>query len=305
MRKLSPQYLLLALFAPTMAAAQLADLAITAAATSQLSPTTATTPPAAPDSAAVPPATLTPATPPSTETSPPPTASALPEFAPQSDYSYGNAAYSIMFSAEQIEAMKSALRTYERVSGKDPSDAAITITQAPVQASVPEPAVYPVFYLSSIVYHNAKDWAVWLKQAPATGSEILQFTPKTMEQSDVKLLNVSATQAEFAWNPPYGDVLGQRYARKSFTPTNDVSHRLTAQECKPLFDEQLASARFLLKQNQSFSSAHFACFEGEIAPAPSAAPGAPAVGGGAPMSPAAARNVTGLLDPNAPKPSTR
>lgn len=333
---------------PSLAFGQLADMAATMAVSSQLNPTTTNLTPAdakaalsksgSPPAITLPQASTpaqasaavaTPVTVPVTIAPPTTSSSTSGSIAvpPLGQFSYGTAPYSLMFTTDQIGAMKSALKTYESIRTSSGSgEVAVTMTTAPQAPVVQEPSPYPVFYLSSIVYHNADSWVVWLRRTPAVGSapvssptpgvlgaapvtapvgdpSLLRFTPKSAG-GEVKLLHVSADRAEFEWHPIYSDVIGQRAARKLFASIDDVNHR-RAPQSTATYDQQVSVVRFSLKQNQSFSSGHFNCFEGDIAPVmpPPLAGGVTPIGQNAAMTPETAREINNLLGNGTPSPT--
>ena len=195
-------------------------------------------------------------------------------------FSFGDAPDSLMFSREQIEAMKTALRTYEDSKTRVP-DGTPVVVQAPAPEAIAEPATYPVFYLTSIVYHHANDWTIWIangeaasvaasasavpatKDVPAANQRLMRITPKS-NVGELTAVNVSADRIEFLWKPSYMPAMKARVAKKLFAPVASVKHRI-AQSAIVVYDDKAEAIRFVLKQNQAFAAAYFNCFEGQVA----------------------------------------
>ena len=217
----------------------------------------------------------------------------------QDKFSFGDAPDSLLFTKDQIATMKSVLRTHE--SGVVPTTEAVSevveLAETPV---IDEPSSYPVFYLASIVYHDANDWTIWVAKdgsaAPASAaaltatptlvsvpavkgkpinstpvpaeiapaSSLLRITPKA-NTGELKVVRVSANQADFVWKPTYMAVIKQRVAEQKFAPVDFIKHRVVS-TANVKYDAPTDSVYFTLRQNQSFSAAYFNGFEGKLAP---------------------------------------
>lgn len=190
-------------------------------------------------------------------TAPDPTPQEDPEGA---DYSYGTANYSLLYTRNQISKMKSVLNIFE--SRRKRGDTAIKVVEklelpdeeAPML--VPEPALYPVFTLKSIVFRNNRDWTVWIGN--------LRITPKQNDQ-EVRVIAVGPNIGQFIWKPAYGGAMHQRAAMKGFAKTDNVAHKLTKPNTAA-YDDQTDQVSFTLRQNQTFAPAYMATFEGKVAP---------------------------------------
>lgn len=217
-------------------------------------------------------------------------------------YSYGDLDIgSLFYGPAEIKAMKETLRTWE-----NRRDAPVLVEEAlpeeVVPAVPPDAKTYPVFHLSSIVYRNAGDWAVWVN-----GDKI---TPKK-NTTDVKVLSVSASQASFSWTPSYSAAVTLRQEKKLFAATDPVKHRLTTASALR-YDPLMGTAFFSLKPNQSFAAGYMNIFEGSVespslavidpnvlasmpmpstTPPPLPAPAAPSAAEPVPATPAAAPPV--------------
>ena len=171
--------------------------------------------------------------------------------------SLGGSTLTIFFTPEQWEAMRQTLTSYEEnvthASHEQVQDNTPLNLIAPPQ--IVEPDSYPVFYLSSIVYHNASDWSVWV-----SGHKITSLKNPT----DIKVVNITATAVTFSWSPTYGDALAHRHSEKLFAPTDPVKHKLTT---TPAFSYDVPKNMvvFTLRPNQSFVAGYMNTFEGYVA----------------------------------------
>lgn len=201
-------------------------------------------------------------------------------------FSYGNAPASIFFTRAQISNMKKALSTFENIRPEDAVAGEMLFTEElPIApAIIEEPATYPVYHLSSIVYRTPTDWTVWLNGA--------RITPKTND-GDVTVTAVRPDRAWFSWKPTYIQPLTERINQKTLASTDAVKHRFTTENTASV-DRKSASIRFSLRPNQSFAASYFRTFEGKIATPKlpdSAAPTATTPG----MTSQAADAINGLL----------
>jgi hypothetical protein len=205
---------------------------------------------------------------------------------------------SILFLPNQIEAMKAGLQAYEsQYTGKEPLPVVAATDSAvvtPPPEVINEPAAYPAFFLSSIVYRNSADWSVWM------GGE--KITPHRND-TDVSVVSIAPDQVTFAWSPTYKAAINKRYSTHLFAATDTVKNKL-AKEQRSHFDQATGRLTFTLKQNQTFVVGYFKTFEGFVA-APALAPLAPAAAplqAGAAASVADVENNPGIF--SLPSPST-
>ena len=178
-------------------------------------------------------------------------------------YSYGAVPYSLMFTKEQVTAMKNVLQKVEtRASdgGEQLSDAdlgretLLPFLQQETSTATGEPASYPVFFLSSIAYSSPNDWAVWMGRT--------RITPKN-NKPPLEVTSISRDQVTFHWKPDYFQQIVQRKASDGFAPVKDIKHRL-ADASAVTFAPELGAVVFTLRPNQSFSAAHMHIFEGKV-----------------------------------------
>ncbi len=215
-------------------------------------------------------------------------------------FSYGNVENSLLFTSVQIRNMKQSLKAYESIRRDAmplaPEEEIFTM-EAPVEVpTINEPTTYPVFFLSSIVYKNSSDWAVWIN-----GSRI---TPRT-NKGEVRVMSVRPDRAWFSWSPEYLPAVIDRVAQKNFANSDAVKHRMSRKNTAA-YDRQSNSIQFSLRPNQSFAPGYFEVFEGKINAPIMQTTAAGADGEAAPMSPEAAQAINGLLgDSSAPVSSER
>jgi len=228
---------------------------------------------------------------------------------PTGHYSFGTATNSLFFTPDEIKQMKAVLERFESGAGNNGKVADITV-MAPAAATAVEPTSYPMFYLSSVAFHNTHDWTVWLLQsndaapassatpaapnpaapvapapavpgAPATaaadvaGQRMIKLTPHT-NTGEITVVAIGPDRVAFSWKPEYLSLIAQRSARHMFAATDKVKHRLT-QGHQVSFKTTDKDVRFWLRENQSFVPAYFETFEGHGSNTPleSLAPPAP------------------------------
>ncbi len=170
--------------------------------------------------------------------------------------SMGASQLSIFFSPLQIRVLRDALQTFEQNGNHVPraGNLSITSTQAPATQAIVEPETYPVFYLSSIVYHSKNDWAVWISGHKITSRK---------NTTDLKVIAVSSDRASFLWSPVFKEALVTRQQRKLFASIAPVKNKLT----KPatyMFDEKTGTVSFSLRANQTFLPGYMNTFEGYL-----------------------------------------
>lgn len=162
---------------------------------------------------------------------------------------------SIFFTPLQMKLLHDALQAFEKNKKSPTSSGELTVITEEGKAPPPaEPAAYPFFYLSSIVYHSPKDWAVWV-----SGYKI---TP-TKNTTDLTVVSVSAERASFTWSPKFADILVSRQQSHLLAPTDKVKHKLT----KPstcMLDEKTGTVSFTLRPNQTFVPGYMHTFEGYV-----------------------------------------
>ena len=173
-------------------------------------------------------------------------------------FSFGDSDVSILFLPAQTQVMKQALTNFESrpvratlvEKAKEPTLKLDVVAVEPQHVS--EPTKYPVFYLSSIVYHGPNDWSLWLSGHKITSAK---------NATDVTVSGVSADQASFSWTPAYTEAMTLRKQHKTFASTDKVKNRLAAIQ-SGIYDEKSGKVTFHLKTNQSFVAGYFSTFEG-------------------------------------------
>ncbi len=206
-------------------------------------------------------------------------------------YSFGTAKYSLLFAPAQVEAMKKALTAYESISHEvGTPDFQVPVEVAP-QQKVGEPSDYPVFYLSSILYHSADDWTVWLDRA--------RVTPQH-NTGELVVTKVTPDRAWFRWTPAYIDAIAARSSGNNFADAKKVANRFADPEMIT-YKQGAPAVEFSLRPNESFVAGYFHTFEGRLAspkvPGDIAVPQDGSSGPGKDMSPQDASTINSLLGP--------
>ncbi len=200
-------------------------------------------------------------------------------------FSFGDSDVSILFLPSQTQVMKQALINFE---SRPVHTATVEKTKEPTlkldviaEPHVNEPEKYPVYYLSSIVYHSPSDWSIWLSGHKITSAK---------NNTELKVTGISSDQATFSWTPGYSEALTLRKQHKSFAETDKVKHRLAATQISS-YNENTGTVTFTLRPNQTFAVGYFSTFEGfmespklELA-LPAAVPVVPIVPAAPPQAP--------------------
>jgi len=169
-------------------------------------------------------------------------------------YSYGKSSLSVLFLPVQIERMMAGMKAYEdaHAAGSVVFGKMEPEKLAPVEEKIKEPDDYPVFFLSSIVYHDPSDWSLWVSGHKITSRK---------NDTDVNVLAISREGATFSWKPTYADVIARRVDEKKFAALDAVKNKLAVNQLVAQ-DEKTQALTFTLKQNQTFAVAYFSVFEG-------------------------------------------
>lgn len=172
--------------------------------------------------------------------------------------SMGDVSASLFFTPEQVILMREALNAHENrvvtpTAGAPANDTneGIIVAEKP---KVAEPETYPIFYLSSIVFHDKKDWSIWVSGHKITSQK---------NNTDLKVVGITADAVTFAWQPTYTEPFAKRWASQKFSSTDEVKHKLTSTP-QASYDEQTGIVTFRLKPNQSFIAGYMSTFEGFV-----------------------------------------
>ena len=171
-------------------------------------------------------------------------------------YSYGRSNLSVLFLPTQIEQLKTTIRRFEdsnkSLQGVAAPEAVVT-TAAPPEV-IEEPSVYPVFYLSSIVYHGPKDWSVWVSGYKITSG---------LNDTDITVSGISKDSVTLTWAPTFNRAVKLRHERNAFADAEPIKNKLSpSQPVK--FDEDAGTVSFTLRPNQAFVVGYFKVFEGYV-----------------------------------------
>lgn len=187
---------------------------------------------------------------------PPPSESAAgAALAVPKDFSFGQSSLSILFLPNQMERMKSSIRTYESTN-KEAKPSTLVAPEpvvGKVGTKINEPDLYPVFYLASIAYDRPGDWSIWISGYKITSRK---------NETDVSILHVAPDSVTFLWKPDYGAAILRRKQDEVFAPTVSVKHKLALSQ--PIKVGEAGEVTFTLRPNQSFSVGYLSVFEGYV-----------------------------------------
>lgn len=170
--------------------------------------------------------------------------------------SYGDFATSLLFGADDIDRMKKILYMYESVKrssgpAKTTSDI-VTLIEEPI-SSIQEPAVYPSFHLSSIIYRSGGDWLVWIN-----GEKFTTKNPPKLAE----VVGISNRSVTFAWKPEYIDIVKARYDRNIIDMSIPKHYKSRMSQVR--YDEAQHRFLFTLSPNQTFVGAAMGVYEGKF-----------------------------------------
>lgn len=212
----------------------------------------------------------------------------------QKTYSYGKSSLSVLFLPTQIDRMRAGMKAYEDAHA--PGNVVFSKVEpekpVTVEEKVKEPDNYPVFFLSSVVYHDPSDWSLWISGHKITSRK---------NDTDVNVLAVSREGATFSWKPSYADVIARRVEEKKIAAPDAVKNKLAVHQLVTQ-DPQTQAITFTLKQNQTFAVAYFRVFEGfmDSAALPPLSANAVSENGSIAIDPLAPSDPTGMPSPPEP-----
>lgn len=158
---------------------------------------------------------------------------------------------SLFYSPEEVADIRLAINTYLKHIGRggdpnfDEDEFLQRLGRLKKVSTGSRFYTYPQFYLSSIVYHAADDWVIWIN-----GDKITQAT--SPEHSDVHVTRITADEVDFEWLPPAMDKVTQVWRQY---PNDEVK-----------VDLLRGKVWFTLKPNQTFSSYVMRIVEGKVTP---------------------------------------
>lgn len=238
--------------------------------------------------------------------------SATPE--PENKFSYGDAPYSLFYTAKQIEQMKIILSDVETaLAQQQPIVPKANLEVIPERRRlVAEPVDltnYPMFYLASVVYHTPSNWTVWLEQSG--GGAAPAATPEPSADAKAPPAPGAPVPPNAAPAAPTIDANGNRHMK--ITPKNNTGDLIVTRVgehevefvWRPTYTNFIATRtnrhlfaksdavrhrlalnpaityapgdkeiHFTLRENQSFVPGYFQIFEGRV-PNPSLDPLSP------------------------------
>lgn len=173
--------------------------------------------------------------------------------------SMGDSGISIFFTPTQTQLMQKALTIYESqpvpTAGSKEELALADVPPPVVKPKLIDPAVYPIFYLSTIVFRSPSDWSIWVSGHKITS----QRNPTTLH-----VQAIAADHVTFTWSPSFIQALNARRQQHLFADTTTLKDkRITASDVG--YDETNGVITFTLRPNQTFSPAYMGIFEGFVA----------------------------------------
>lgn len=151
---------------------------------------------------------------------------------------------SMFLSAEEVAGLRSAVAAFRRIaagasSGDDDFLKKLEALAKPKDTDTR--FIYPQFFLSSILFHSQKDWALWINGIKI--SLLDKYNPLGLE-----VLDISEKRVVLRWRPLQPE-------RVVFVESEGVS-----------VDKIAKTVTFTLHGNQTFSSYAMRVVEGRIAP---------------------------------------
>jgi hypothetical protein len=157
---------------------------------------------------------------------------------------------SLLFTPEEIAAIRSATRSYKKRLGTlgvapDDEDYLRKLAGAKDDTASARFFTYPQFFLESLVYHSPKDWVVWVND-----QKITQDTARA--NTDIKVQQINESLVTFEWRPVSMDRVMEVWQK---TPSEGVT-----------VDAAQGVVVFSLHTNQTFSSYVMRVLEGKVMP---------------------------------------
>lgn len=171
--------------------------------------------------------------------------------------SYGTMKKSAIFPDSDIELMRTALDKSERImaAGQMPSPEMETV-QTPVEAAPPPQQLpdllFPVYHVSSILYHSPGDWMVWLN-----GQRV---TPKR-NKGDVRVTGVSRDFVQLSWKPDNWEYRQQVWNDK--TALAPELQRILAAQARTYVNVQGQTVSAVMRANQTWVTVNPIVVEGK------------------------------------------
>lgn len=116
------------------------------------------------------------------------------------------------------------------------------------QTALPKSYTFPSFYMSSVVYYSANDWAVWINGFKFSNRNNKKIPPLYVE-------NISKTQATIVWFP----------AKSLHEGLKEIQGKNKKRDRFVSFDSTKGTFTFTLKPNETFVSGISSIKEGRVA----------------------------------------
>lgn len=192
------------------------------------------------------------------------------------ELSTGDFGLSLMYSNTDIRNMMQILEVFER-TGMTPTEFAesgmvedddlladLLATPEEVQAAKAEPPrPLPNFYVGTIMYHNSKNWSIWVNK-----KRVNSVTPEHDFGEDglVKVSSISRQFVTLEWKPTDLKTAARAWKYREKRKQEGMKHRI-AKRVKVDFNPEKGVFVATLRANQSFASSSMEIIEGR-APAP-------------------------------------
>ncbi len=181
--------------------------------------------------------------------------------------SFGDVDISLMYAPEDMANMRRILELYERNREEDGAvaaatgvvDAEIADIIAGLTVGQQEDAVmfdYPSFYLSTILYRSANDWAYWIN-----GTRYANNKP----HERLQVRSISDSRISFVWKPGSLVEVADIWNAKASAQQKAFRHR-SASGSEIQLDYNEGTISFSLRPNQTFVSEQMEVMEGRYVP---------------------------------------
>lgn len=172
---------------------------------------------------------------------------------------FDNFGTSVFYKPNDIGKLKAALDIADALARK----AALGVSKIE-EAIIPMPeppkieiSEYPVFHLSSIMYQGPGKWVIWLNGNRTTSKNL---------PPDLSVIAINTQQVRFEWKPKIISALENRWKTEEGDASKTTLKKLLSGANMVSSDSKTGAVRFVLRPNQTYSSAYNSVLEGKHAP---------------------------------------
>lgn len=167
---------------------------------------------------------------------------------------------SLFYKPQDISKLKAALDIADALARK--AAEGVNKVEEAFMPAMPEPpkiqiSEYPVFHLSSIMYQGAGKWVIWLNGTRTTSKNL---------PTDLKVLSIGTQTARFEWKPQIYPALETRWKSEEGDAAKTSMRKLLSGGNLVNVDDKSGAVTFVLRPNQTYSSAYNAVLEGKQVP---------------------------------------